>query len=299
MMDKFRSMEIFVTAVEKGSFSAAAQVLGVTPQLFAKHISNLETMLGLRLIHRTTRRQSLTEFGQRYYEKCRVVLAEVEAADALASESLAEPRGKIRISAPYNFGSYSLIPFLTEYLSAWPETEIDLSLSDRFINVIEEGFEAVFRVGENSLRDSATLICRPLKPFRLFACASPEYLRRNGTPRLPEELSHHECLGYIFWDGMKDKIWEFTKENKTVQIPVKSRLTVNDTKAKVNAALAGFGITLCAEDMLLPYAKRGELIPLFEDYNAPSKPVSLIYPADRHQSVKIRSFISAAIKKFG
>ncbi|HFZ8993393.1 TPA: LysR family transcriptional regulator [Citrobacter freundii] len=296
-MDKLRSMEVFVAAVESGSFSAAALALGVTPQLIAKHIGNLEHRLGLRLLHRTTRRQSLTDFGQRYYEKCRHVLAEVEAADALACETLTEPRGKIRISAPYNFGSNALIPFLTEYLATWAETEIELSLSDRFVNVIEEGFDAVFRVGETSLQDSAALVCRSLKPFRLFACASPDYLRRNGTPQNPEELSQHECLGYVFWDRMTDKIWEFTKDNKTLKIPIKSRLIVNDTKAKVNAALQGFGITLCAEDMLLPYLKRGELVPLFEEYNAPSKPVSLIYPADRQQPARMRSFIAAAIKQ--
>lgn len=298
-MDRFRSMEAFVTAAEDGSFSAAATALGVTPQLIAKHISNLEERLGLRLLNRTTRRQSLTEFGQQYYERCKIILAAAETADAMASETLAEPRGKIRVSAPYNFGSHSLIPFLTDYLSNWPETEVELSLSDRFVNVVEEGFEAVFRVGDTSLGNSSALVSRQLRPFRLFACASPTYLCRKGTPQHPGELSHHECLGYVFWDRMTDKVWEFKKDGETLRIPIKSRLTVNDTKAKLNAALEGFGITLCAEDMLLPYVRRGELVPLFEDYEAPSKPVSLIYPADRQQSAKLRSFIISAVKKFG
>jgi DNA-binding transcriptional LysR family regulator len=298
-MDKLKSMAAFVAAAESDSFSAAAVVLGVTPQLIAKHVGNLESQLGLKLITRTTRRQSLTAIGREYYSRCKAILSDVEAADDLALAANAMPRGKIRISAPYNYGSYRLIPFLTQSLTRYPHTEIELELTDRFVNVVEEGFEIVFRLGKPQLADSAALVQRSLKPFRMFACASPAYLSRHGTPLHPNQLVDHHCLGYLFSDRMTDKLWRFTQGTQTFAIPVSSRLNVNNTLAKVNAALADFGITLCVEDVLKPYVQRGELVALFEDFEGPSYPVNLIYPADRRPSAKLRHFIDEAVEALG
>lgn len=295
-MDKLKSMEAFVAAAQSDSFSAAAVLLGVTPQLIAKHVRNLEQHLGLKLINRTTRRQGLTEFGQQYYARCKSILGDIEAADELALAASTSPRGKIRISAPYNYGSHRLIPFLTQYLTEFPETDIELELTDRLVDLVRDRFEAVFRVGKAQLADSATLVQRPLKPFRLMACASPAYLARRGTPSHPEELVDHDCLGYLFWDRMTDKVWQFSKDGQTFRVPVKSRLKVNSTVAKLNAALTGFGMTLCAEDMLQPYVERGELVTLLDDFEGPSSPVSLIYAADRRPSAKLRHFIDGAVQ---
>ncbi|MBV4492408.1 LysR family transcriptional regulator [Pseudomonas oryzicola] len=298
-MDKLKSMAAFVAAAESDSFSAAAAVLGVTPQLIAKQVSNLESQLGLKLITRTTRRQSLTAVGRDYYLRCKAILSDVEDADELAQSASSTPRGKIRISAPYNYGSHRLIPFLTQYLTRYPETEIELELTDRFVNIVEEGFEVVFRLGKPQLGDSAALVQRGLRPFRMFACASPAYLARKGTPLHPEQLVDHDCLGYLFSDRMTDKLWRFTKDRQTFTIPIASRLNVNNTLAKVNAALADFGITLCVEDVLMPYVQRGELVVLFEEFEGPTYPVNLIYPLDRRPSAKLRHFIDEVVAALG
>jgi len=298
-MDKLKSMAAFVAAAEASSFSAAAALLGVTPQLIAKQVGNLESQLGLKLISRTTRRQSLTALGEEYYSRCKAILKDVEDAEALALAANSTPRGKIRISAPYNYGSHRLIPFLTQYLTRYPETEIELELTDRFVNIVEEGYEVVFRLGKPQLADSAALVQRGLEPFRMFACASPAYLSRRGTPLHPEQLVDHVCLGYLFSDRMTEKVWRFTKNMQTFTIPIASRLKVNNTLAKVNAALSDFGITLCVEDVLTPYVQRGELVVLFEDFEGPTYPVNLIYPADRRPSAKVRRFIDEVVDALG
>ncbi|QVW26729.1 LysR family transcriptional regulator [Pseudomonas hormoni] len=298
-MDKLKSMAAFVAAAESDSFSAAAVTLGVTPQLIAKHVSNLESQLGLKLITRTTRRQSLTAVGTEYYSRCKAILSDIDAADALALAATSTPRGKIRISAPYNYGSHRLIPFLTQYLTRYPETEIELELTDRFVNIVEEGFEVVFRLGKTQLADSAALVQRGLKSFRMLACASPAYLSRRGFPTHPQQLVDHDCLGYLFSDRMTDKTWQFTKDKKTFSVPIVSRLKVNNTIAKLNAALSDFGITLCVEDVLMPYVQRGELVVLFDDFEGPSYPVNLIYSADRRPSAKLRLFIDEVIQTLG
>ncbi|PUA47078.1 LysR family transcriptional regulator [Pseudomonas protegens] len=298
-MDKLKSMAAFVAAAEADSFSAAAAMLGVTPQLIAKQVGNLESQLGIKLITRTTRRQSLTAVGREYYSRCKAILSDVEDADELAQSANSTPRGKIRISAPYNYGSHRLIPFLTQFLTRYPETEIELELTDRFVNIVEEGYEVVFRLGKPQLADSATLVQRGLRPFRMFACASPAYLSRKGTPLHPEQLVDHDCLGYLFSDRMTDKLWRFTQNRQTFTIPITSRLKVNNTQAKVNAALSDFGITLCVEDVLMPYVQRGELVVLFEEFEGPTYPVNLIYPFDRRPCAKLRHFIDEVVEALG
>lgn len=178
-MDRLSGMSIFVKAVELGSFSAAAEALNMSPQLVGKHVQFLEQHLGVRLLHRTTRRQHLTEVGSQFYERSRNILAEVEAAEALAAETRAVPRGKLRVNAPVTFGIHALAPVLPKYLNAHPEVSIDLSLTNRMVDLIDEGYDAVFRIGE--LADSG-LIARRLGPYRLMICAAPSYLRAHGTP---------------------------------------------------------------------------------------------------------------------
>ena len=177
MIDRLTSMAVFVKAADAGSFAAAASALTMSPQMVAKHVAELERHLGGVLLARTTRRQNLTELGRSYYERCRTILADVEAAEALVPQADAEPSGLLRSSAPVTFGAHGLVPFLTDYLTQYPKVVIDLVLMDRYVDLIEEGFEVVFRVGE--LGDSA-LVQRQLAPYRLVACASPAYLSARG-----------------------------------------------------------------------------------------------------------------------
>ena len=296
MMDRLSSMAAFVTAADVGSFAAAAVQLGQSPQMVAKHVAFLENRLGSRLLNRTTRRQSLTEVGRTYYERCKIVLAEVDAADALAQERQAVPRGRLRVSAPVTFGAHSLMPLITRYLREHPEVEIDLALTDRFVDLVEEGHEVVFRVG---LLDESGLIARALSPYRLAACASPAYLRACGTPATPEDLSDHECLGYAYWPRPAEAEWYFVRDGSRHSVRVRSRLQVNDSRALMAAAIDGYGIVMGPEDVLRDALISGQLVRILTDFTGPSRPMHLLYVSDRRQTPKLRNFIDSAVHAFG
>lgn len=296
MMDRLTSMGAFVMAAESGSYASAAERLGLSPQMVAKHVAALELRLGARLLNRTTRRQSLTELGSAYYERCKHILSEAQAADSLAQVMNDTPRGKLKISAPVTFGSYSLMPFVTAFLRQHPEVEIDLHLTDRFVDLVEEGFEVAFRIGPLV---SSSLTARPLAPYRLVACAAPAYLAERGMPQTPDDLKHHECLGYAYWSRPADREWVFCQGAVIHRIPVTSRLQVNESKALLSAALDGFGIVLGPEDFLAPALRSGELVRLFADYEAPSRHMHLLYTANRQRTAKLRHFIDAAYQRFG
>ena len=296
MMDRLTSMGAFVMAAESGSYASAAERLGLSPQMVAKHVAALEQRLGARLLNRTTRRQSLTELGSAYYERCKHILSEAQAADSLAQIMNDTPRGKLKISAPVTFGSYSLMPFVTEFLRQHPEVEIDLHLTDRFVDLVEEGYEVTFRIGPLA---ASSLTARPLAPYQLVACAAPSYLTDRGVPQIPDDLKNHECLGYAYWSRPADREWVFCKGSVVERVQVVSRLQVNESKALLSAALDGFGIVLGPEDFLEPALCSGELVRLLADYKAPSRQMHLLYTANRQRTAKLRRFIDAALVRFG
>jgi DNA-binding transcriptional LysR family regulator len=295
-MDRLTSMAAFVMAAEAGSYASAAQRLDMSAQMVAKHVAALEQRLGARLLNRTTRRQSLTELGQAYYERCKHIVTEAEAADSLAQIMNDTPRGKLRISAPVSFGSYSLMPFVTAFLRDYPEVEIDLHLTDRAVDLVEEGFEVAFRIGPLA---TASLTARPLAAYRLIVCAAPRYLAEHGTPQVPADLQQHECLGYAYWSRPADHEWSFFNGAQVERVPVRSRLHVNESKALLSAAIDGFGIVLGPADFLEPALRRGELVRLLEGFEAPSRPMHLLYTAHRQKTAKVRQFIDAAVSRFG
>jgi len=296
MMDRLTSMSAFVMAAESGSYARAAERLGLSPQMVAKHVAALEHRLGARLLNRTTRRQSLTELGTAYYERCKHILSEAEAADSLAQIMNDTPRGKLKVSAPVTFGSYSLMPFVTDFFRHHPEVEIDLHLTDRFVDLVEEGYEVAFRIGPLA---NSSLTARPLAPYRLVACAAPNYLIERGTPQTPGDLENHECLGYAYWSRPADREWQFCKGSVVHKVQVASRLQVNESKALLTAALDGFGVVLGPEDFLEPALRSGELVRLLADFEAPSRQMHLLYTANRQRTAKLRRFIDAAIARFG
>lgn len=290
-------MAAFVKAAEVGSFAAAAEALGISPQMIAKHVTYLEDRVGTRLLNRTTRRQSLTEIGRTYYERCKVVLADADWADSLAAEAKAEPHGRLRINAPVSFGAKTLVPMITRYLKRYPEVDVDLVLNDRTVDLIEEGFEVAFRIGP--LTDS-NLMARAIAPFRLVACASPPYLRKRGTPTSPQELSNHECLGYSRSLGKPTNEWVFTKSGQSYEVAHSpNHLRINNATGLLAAALEGFGIALLAVDLVREAIKSGDLVAILPDFEAPSRPMHLIFLPDRRQTPKLRSFIDAAVEEFG
>ncbi|WP_419794781.1 LysR family transcriptional regulator [Pseudomonas palleroniana] len=296
MMDRLSSMHAFVMAAESGSYARAAERLNMSPQMVAKHVTALEQRLGARLLNRTTRRQSLTELGTAYYERCKHILTEADAADSLAQIMNDTPRGKLRITAPVTFGSYSLMPLITAFLRDHPEVEIDLHLTDRFVDLVEEGYEVAFRIGPLA---TTSLTARPLAPYRLVVCAAPAYLAARGTPLIPADLEQHECLGYAYWSRPADRKWLFQQGAATHEVAVSSRLRINESRALMSAALDGFGIVLGPEDFLRTALARGELVRVLPAFDAPSRPMHLVYTANRQRTAKLRRFVEAVVQRFG
>lgn len=295
-MDRLTSMAVFAKAVELGSFSAAADALNMSPQLVGKHVQGLEQRLGVRLLNRTTRRQSLTDFGRSFYERAKTILAEVQAAEGMAAEVRAVPTGRLRINAPVSFGMRTLAPRLPEYMQRHPQVQVqvDLSLGNRAVDVIDEGYDLVFRVGE--LPDSG-LIARPLAPYRLILCAAPSYLARHPPLATPWDLQQHECLGFAH-TALRTH-WTFDGPGGRVAVPISSRLVADHGEPLLYAALAGLGILLQPSELVRDALRSGHLVRLLPDYAAPSRPMHLLYAPDRRLTPKLKSFLDFATEAFG
>lgn len=293
-MDRLTSFSVFVKAVDLGSFSAAGDAMQMSSQLVGRHIQALEQRLGVRLLNRTTRRQSLTDFGRTFYERAKIILAEVASAESLAAETRVIPSGRLRISAPVSFGMHVLAMHLPDYMMRYPQVEVDLRLNNRLVDLIDEGFDAVFRVG--ALRDSR-LVARELAPYRLVLCASPAYLQANAPIVVPEDLIHHECLVYSHTELRTH--WQFDGPTGSISVPVSSRFMADHGEPLLRAALSGVGVLMQPFELVRPALDAGRLVRLLPDYEIPSRPMHIIYAPDRRLTPKLRSFLDFAIEVFG
>lgn len=293
-MDRLACMKVFVRAVESGSISSAANEMNMSPQLAGKQIRALEEGLGIKLLSRTTRRQSLTDSGQLFYERAKSILAEMEAAEALMAETRSEPRGRLRISAPITFGSHGLAPEIPEYLRQHPEVSVDLNLSNRTVDLVEEGFDVVFRTGD--LPDSS-LIARRLGWYRLVLCAAPRYIRSAEKIRSPEDLAKHECL--VFSHTALRTQWTFDGPDGRVSVPIKGRFSTNSGEALRSTAVAGMGILLQPYELVADEIAAGRLVRLLPEYEPPARALHALYASDRQMTPKLRSFLEFAVQRFG
>ncbi|MEM5329520.1 LysR family transcriptional regulator [Paraburkholderia sp. JHI2823] len=295
-MDKLTSMAVFVKTAESGSFSAAARMLAMTPQMAGKHVDALEKALGVRLLQRSTRRHALTEAGRAYFEACRRVLEEAAAAEAVALAQTAHPQGTLRVTAPVAFGTYRLAHEIKTFLADCPDVNVDLVLSDRQADLLQDGFDVAFRIG--TLPDSQ-LVARPLAPYRLVLCAAPGYLATFGTPAHPRELEKHVCLAYAFDSFPAPQTWIFKDGDTSIEVEPRSQLRANDSRALIAAAEAGAGIVLAGEPNLAQSVAAGRLVPLLGAYAAPVRPMHLLYADRRSQAPKQRAFVAWALARFG
>jgi DNA-binding transcriptional LysR family regulator len=262
-MDRLESMEVFVRAVDLGSFAAAAAALDLSGPMVGKHVRFLEERLGMRLINRTTRRQSLTDFGRAYYERCRIVLAEAEAADALAADQLSEPRGKLRVTVPAHFGRHCVTPILLELARRHPTLELDLSLSDRFADLVEDGFDLAVRTG--TLDDRAGIIARRVARQRMIVCAAPAYVGRFGRPLHLEDIANHQAILYRRLGQMLQP-WLFPRDDGSVaEIAPVGRLRLDDLDAIADAATEGMGLAWLPYWLVRQRIEAGMLIRLLPD----------------------------------
>jgi DNA-binding transcriptional LysR family regulator len=294
MLDRFKSMAVFVCVAERRSFAVASEVFGLSPTMVAKHVRFLEDRIGAKLLNRTTRKQSLTEVGRVYYERCKHLLADAEAADACVDEMKSVPRGVLKIHAPVSFGSQRLAPALANYLRSCPDVKVDLTLSDQSVDLAEAGYEAAIRVGE--LSDSG-LIARRLNPYTMWLCAAPGYLRTAGTPQLAQDLAKHECLGFAYW--RHKNVWRLSKRDKVESVHIRGRLIVNNGQALRMAAIEGLGIIMQPEILLCDDVAAGKLIRVLADYELPSRPMHIVFHSDKRPTPKLRSFIEFVVASFG
>jgi len=292
-MDVLDSMQVFVVAVEKGSLSAAAAACAMSATMAGNHLRTLEQSLGTQLLHRTTRRQRLTAFGEDYYVRCKEILRLVAETHVQAQQLQAAPAGKLRIAAPVTFGTEALMPTLADYLARYLDVHIDVVLNDRVADLVEEGFDVAIRIG--ALPDSG-LIAQPLAPYRSMICASPDYLARRGTPRQPGDLAGHECLAFA---PAAATHWRMENEEGAARVAVSSRLQVNLGQALRVAALHGLGIVMQPAILLEADVQAGRLVQLFPDYTLPTRPMSVVYLADRYRAPKLRSFVDFIVNRFG
>ena len=293
-MNKLASMEMFVCVVESGSFTAAAEASRVSATMVAKHIQSIERQLGARLLHRSTRRQQLSDVGRLYYERCKQVLAEVALADASASELQASPRGQLRVIAPVSFGSHSLVPALGDYMALYPEISVELTLDNRPANLLDSGFDLAIHIGDVNLPG---VVARPLQPYRRILAAAPAYLARYGSPEHPHELAKHQCLGLSYW--RRSDYWRLRgPAGESCDIAVQGRFTANQGNALRVAALSGIGIVLQPEVVLADDLAGGRLLPVLPGWSLLPSPMYLIYAQDLRPTAKLRSVIDFLLGRF-
>ncbi|WP_437300205.1 LysR family transcriptional regulator [Sorangium sp. So ce426] len=294
-MDRLTSMAVFTKVVATGSFSKAGRELGLSPAGVSNHIRALEDWLGARLIHRTTRRLSLTEAGEALHERCARILAEVEEAQAAAGALHEAPRGRLRISVPITFGVRHLAPVITDYLLAYPEVAVDVSLNDRKVDLLEEGFDLAIRIG--ALPDSS-LAARRIAPSRSVLCASPAYVERRGAPAEPADLERHECLEYMY--RATPGQWRFRGPGgEEVSVRVRGRLTATNGEMLRVAMLSGLGIGVAPTFIAGEDLAAGRLVPLMPRYALEEVGIHAVYPQGRHLSAKVRTFIDFVVSRFG
>ncbi|MCX8649324.1 LysR family transcriptional regulator [Gilliamella sp. B2776] len=288
-MDLLRSMEAFALTVKTGSFAASAISLNTSPQMIAKYVVFLEDYLGLKLLNRTTRSQSLTAFGKQYYEKCLFILDEVKSSKILAQQFIEEPKGQLRISAPVSYGHFNLISVLSRFMKCYPKVNVDIQLSDRYVNLVKDDFDVVFRIGELA---NSSFIARKLNSYQLIFAASPSYLAKHGVPTIPNDIKKHQCLIYQYVNPTKkDHLWPFSINGKVVNIPISGSLKSNDTLALANAAVEGLGITMLPKSMLSELICQNKLLPILQDFLPPAREVHMLYKADKQQLPNLKMFI--------
>jgi DNA-binding transcriptional LysR family regulator len=293
-MDKLDAMNAFARVVAAGSYAEAARRLGLTRSAVSKAVTELEQLLGVRLLDRTTRKVTATEAGRAYYERVTGILADVESTESAVSRLHEEPKGLLKINAPMSFGTLYLGPAIAEFMVAYPELRIELLLNDRFIDPVEEGVDVTVRIG--ALPD-ASLIARRLAPARRVLAASPAYLKTHGTPRTPEELTQHRAL--TFGNMQAVQRWELSRGGETFNVPVTSCLCSNNGDVLRAVALNGNGILLLPTFLVGPDIAAGKLKIVLPDYEPAGLGIYALYAPNRYLAAKTRVFIDFLAQRFG
>jgi DNA-binding transcriptional LysR family regulator len=294
-MDRITSMTTFATVVASGSFAAAALRLNMSPATATYHVQWLEQRLGVRLLNRSTRKLSLTETGKVYYEQCAVILAQIEDADRSVSVMNSIPRGMLRLNVA-NVLSYSVAPLIGNFSIAYPEIAIELTTTDRMVDLVDEGVDVAIRF---NMQEDSSLIMRRLGQFRVILCAAPAYLEKYGAPRGPRDLSDHNCVAYMYRGFDKlTREWCLIGPEGEVTVPVSGNLHTNSVATLMAAASDGRGIVMACSRTAERALRSGELVRVLPDYHLGEFPICAVYPHRQHLSAKVRSFVDFAAEHF-
>ena len=286
-MDRLTAMQVFIKVVELGSFAKAAERLGMSTSACSRQIADLEAHLDTRLLNRTTRRLSLTEPGRAFHDRCVQVLADLEEAELSARAGRERPRGTLRMTCSVNFGLRYVSPLVGPFLQKHPDVRIDVSLSDRMVDIVEEGFDLAIRIGESR---STSVIARKLGETRLIACAAPAYLKKHGTPKTPEQLGDHDCMLYEYMNPRNE--WRFTGEDgREHRVRVAGPVQTNNGDMLADAAAQGLGVCCEPDFIVADYLAAGRLKRILPGYAAPVTAIHAVYPSRRHLSAKVRTFV--------
>ncbi|MBI4785265.1 MAG: LysR family transcriptional regulator [Oscillatoriophycideae cyanobacterium NC_groundwater_1537_Pr4_S-0.65um_50_18] len=294
-MDKFESIRAFTQVVSSGGFAAAAREMGLSRSQVNKLVIALENELGMQLLHRSTRVVTPTETGLAFHERCVEILASLEEAERSITQLHEEPRGRLRINAPMTFGTLHLAPALADFLVQYPDLRVQLTLSDRFIDPIEEGFDVTLRIAKP--QEAASLIVHSLTSAQRVLCAAPSYLEAHGIPSCPEELCHHSCLHY--GQLAVENQWTLIGTEGEQTIAVTGVLCSNNGEVLKDAAVRGLGITLLPTFIVESELQQGLLNIVLPDYHPPELTISVIYPVNRHLSTKVRLLVDFLQERFG
>lgn len=293
-MENFSAIPIFVAVVENGGFSPAARLLGISKSAVSKRITLLEEQLGVKLLHRTTRKLSLTEAGEHYYAHASVSYNAARNAEDAVAQLQGEPQGQLRINAPMSFGRLHVAPLIPEFLKRYPKININLMMDDKVVDIVAEGYDIAIRGGD--LPDSS-LIARKLAPLNSVLCASPGYLEQYGIPESLQHLTQHNCLQFSYSDDIK--AWTFIKDGKHIEIEVSGNYRVNSSEALREAILQGTGIGRLPTFVASPDIRSGKLIQLFQDHQMSSKTIYAVFSERLYMPAKVRAFLDFSVEYFG
>jgi DNA-binding transcriptional LysR family regulator len=293
-MDKLNSLRAFVKVVELGSFSEAGRQLRLSRSAISKYVGELEQDLGVQLLNRTTRHASATENGQAYFERALTILADLDAADQAVAQAQSTPRGLLRVNAPMSFGTLQLGPAIADFMAQCPELQIQLVLSDDQVDPMQGGFDVTLRIAD---LESSSLIARKIVGIDRVVCASPDYFKQHGTPKLPEDLRNHALLTYGFL--LTGNQWKLTGKNGDDHwIQPSWTLCVNNAEVLRDAAIKGRGVALLPTFIAGDALRAGSLRGVLNSYKAPPLTLYAIYPPTRHLAVKVRLFIDFLVARF-
>lgn len=285
-MDIFQAMKTFTAVVEAGSFVGAMDATGLSKPAVSRHVNELEAHLGTRLLQRTTRRLSLTGEGQAYYQRCKDILMAVQEAETEVGSSAVQAQGRLRIGAPQTFGALHLAALWGRFAAENPQVTLDIVLSDRVVDLVEEGYDLAIRIAR--LPDS-TLVSRALAKTRMVLCASPTYLAQHGTPKHPEELAQHDVVSYSYWSS--GDVWTFQGPKGEVQVRTHSRIHANNGDTCRAAALAHQGIVMQPDFLVYEDLRSGALVELMPDYHGVELGIFAVYPTRKQLPLKVRRLV--------